>query len=106
MKQTPIANLLGRLSTSAGWGSKVPDDMKARMINVLDTIATDDAIHPGVRVAAVSAVMKASQIEIQSVQALAQLHASVELANRLAELEAKLAPAEEPVLELPDLVEF
>jgi hypothetical protein len=102
VEPSPISGLLQRLQTNAGWGSFVSDDLKQRMIRQLERIALDDTVSPATQVAAIACSMKASSLELETVNTLVRLYEATELERRVDELCHRLDP---PATE-PDFLEL
>ena len=102
VEPSPVAGLLRRLQTNAGWGMFVSDDLKSRMIRQLERIALDDSVPPATQVAAIACSMKASALELETVNTLVRLYEATELERRVDELSRRL----DPVATEPDFVEL
>lgn len=88
--ETPISGLLRRLQTSAGWTENLTDDMKRRAIQRLNQLVDDEKTAPQVQIAAIACLLKASQVENETINAICRLVETNELAQRLDALETQL----------------
>lgn len=102
VEPSPVAGLLRRLQTNAGWGMFVSDDLKQRMVRQLERIALDDTVPPATQVAAIACSMKASALELDTVNTLVRLYEATELERRVDELSRRL----DPVTSEQDFVEL
>jgi hypothetical protein len=94
--------MLRRLQTNAGWGELVTDSMKRRMIDQLERIALDDTTPPQTQVAAIACTIRASTLELDSINTMVRLYETTELERRINELHERI----EPTSTEPDFIEL
>lgn len=99
---SPISGMLRRLQTNAGWGELVTDSMKRRMIDQLERIALDDTTPPQTQVAAIACTIRASTLELDSINTMVRLYETTELERRINELHERI----EPTSTEPDFIEL
>ena len=93
VEPSPIAGMLRRLQTSGGWTVGLDDGLKGRVIGRLAKIIEADDVSPAVQVAAASCLMKASQVENETINTMMKMIETTELTDRLANIEKQLAEA-------------
>jgi hypothetical protein len=93
---SPISGMLRRLQTNAGWGELVSENMKRRMIDQLERIALDDTTPPQTQVAAIACTIRASTLELDSINTMVRLYETTELERRINELHERIEPTTEP----------
>ena len=93
---SPISGMLRRLQTNAGWGELVSENMKRRMIDQLERIALDATTPPQTQVAAIACTIRASTLELDSINTMVRLYETTELERRINELHERIEPTTEP----------
>lgn len=97
VKGSPIAILLSRLQSQAGWGELVSDDLRRRVVQRLAEIVTTNSedISPANQVAAASCLLRASQVEIESIKTVLSMLETQEVMERLERIESSIAKSQQ-----------
>jgi len=94
---SPIAMLLTRLQTQSGWGELVTEDLRKRVVQRLAEIVTSnsDEISPANQIAAASCLLRASQVEIETIKTVLSMLETQEITERLERIESSIAKSQQ-----------
>lgn len=99
--ENPLSFMLDNLTRASGW-NQISDEVKSESLRVLTELMRNDLLPAGDRIRAVSAMMQASKLGIDSVNSMVRLIETQVLADRVRQLE-EIVKESNPGRELPPL---